>query len=266
MSNFADDLVVSGSTLRDNEFVVYLLAILNEEYNHIFTAIVARTYPISPGELHAQLLSFEQHTALQKITDPRGSSSALAASRGHGSSGGCSFGSSDRITGRGRGRSRSSRGVFSRGGFSRSSGGNSSRPQCQVCLKIGHTADKCWHRFKEYYVPEPHTSSATSSSGVNNSWYTDSGATDHITGDMDRLTMLDRYASADQVHGANGIGMDITHIGKTVISNLCRDLVLNNILHVPSINKNLISFIVLPWTMITSLNFTHISFLLRTKK
>jgi hypothetical protein len=266
MSNFADDLVVSGSALRDNEFVVYLLAILNEEYNHIFTAIVARTYPISPGELHAQLLSFEQHTALQKIADPRGSSSALAASRGHGSSGGCSFGSSDRNTDHGRGRSRSSRGVFSRGGYSRSSGGNSSWPQCQVCLKIGHNVDKCWHRFKEYYVPEPRTSGAASSSGINNSWYTDSGATDHITGDLGRLTMLDRYASADQVHAANRIGMGITHIGKTVIPNLCRDLVLNNILHVPSTNKNRISFIVLPWTMIPSLNFIHISFLLRTEK
>jgi hypothetical protein len=35
--------------------------------------------------------------------------------------------------------------------------------------------------------------------------------------------------------------MDITRIGKTVIPNPCRDLVLNNILHVPSTQKSLIS-------------------------
>jgi hypothetical protein len=27
-------------------------------------------------------------------------------------------------------------------------------PQCQVCLKFGHTANKCWHHFEEDYIPE----------------------------------------------------------------------------------------------------------------
>jgi hypothetical protein len=108
-------------------------------------------------------------------------------------------------------------------------------------LKIGHTANNCWHRFEEDYVPEPRTvAAATSSVGVDNNWYTDSGTTDHITGDLDRLTMHDHYADADQVHAANGKGMTISHVGKTVILNPCRDLVLNNVLHVPSTHKKLI--------------------------
>jgi hypothetical protein len=86
-------------------------------------------------------------------------------------------------------------------------------------------------------VPEPHTAAAASSFGADNMWYTNSGATNHITGDLDRLTMHDRYAGADQVHAANGIGMDITRIGKTVIPNPCRDLVLNNVLHVSFTQK-----------------------------
>jgi hypothetical protein len=59
MSNFTDDLAASGAPLRDDEFVAYLLAGLDEEYNLVFTALVARTDPISPGELYAQLISFE---------------------------------------------------------------------------------------------------------------------------------------------------------------------------------------------------------------
>jgi hypothetical protein len=90
-------------------------------------------------------------------------------------------------------------------------------------------------------------------------WYTDFGATDHITGNLDHLTMHDLYVGADQVHAANGTGMDITHIGKTVIPNPCRNLVLNNVLHVPSTQKVLFWFIAL-------IEFHPYSFLLRNKK
>lgn len=26
---------------------------------------------------------------------------------------------------------------------------------CQICHKSGHTADACWHRYVESYVPQP---------------------------------------------------------------------------------------------------------------
>jgi hypothetical protein len=69
----------------------------------------------------------------------------------------------------------------------------------------------------------------------------DSGATDHITGDLDQLTMHDDYVGTDQIHAANAKGMDITHIGKIIIPTPCRNLVLDNVLHVPASHKNLIS-------------------------
>jgi hypothetical protein len=64
MSQFADELVVSATPLYEDEFVIYLLTGLDEEYNPLFTAIVARVDPISPIDLYVQLLSFEQHTSL----------------------------------------------------------------------------------------------------------------------------------------------------------------------------------------------------------
>jgi hypothetical protein len=66
-------------------------------------------------------------------------------------------------------------------------------------------------------------------------------ATDHITGDLDRLTMHEPYTSTDQIHTANGSGMDITRIGTSFIPTSTCPLILNHVLHVPSAHKNLIS-------------------------
>jgi hypothetical protein len=64
MTQYADDLATSGSPLHDDELVTYLLIGFNEEYNLVFTDIVAHVDPISPSDLYAQLLSIEQHTVL----------------------------------------------------------------------------------------------------------------------------------------------------------------------------------------------------------
>jgi hypothetical protein len=103
MCQYADELAATGAPLRDDELVAYILVGLDEDYNAVFTAIVARIDPIPPSVLYAQLLSFEQHTSLRAHHSFSGSSSAMAATRGHGSSSGRGYGGSDH--GRGRGRS-----------------------------------------------------------------------------------------------------------------------------------------------------------------
>jgi hypothetical protein len=82
---------------------------------------------------------------------------------------------------------------------------------------------------------------ASSSSGNDPNWYLDSGATNHITDELERLTMHERYTSNDQIRAANGEGMNITHIGKLVLPNPSRPLYLNDVLHVPRAHKQLVS-------------------------
>jgi hypothetical protein len=171
MTHYVDELAVSGAPLHDDELVAYLLAGLDEDYNVVFTAVVARVDPISPSDLYAQLLSFEQHAHLQAHFSSGTSSSAMDTNRGRGFSGRGS-GGSDRGHNPSRGRGRTS---HDRG---RSSGG--SRAQCQVCLKIGHTADRCCHRYEEDYVPETHNVATTSGPGVDQTWYTNSRCTTRI--------------------------------------------------------------------------------------
>jgi hypothetical protein len=219
MCQYANELTATGAPLRDDKLIAYILAGLGEDYNSVFTVVVAKTDPVTPSDLYSQLMSFKQHTSLQAYQSSGGSSSAMAATRGRGSSGGRGYSDPDRGRGRGRGRGQSNRDSFSNNDSrtSRSSGGNTSQPQCQVCLKFGHTANKCWHRFEEDYIPEQRAAAAASSLDADHYWYTNSGATDHITGDLNRLTMHDPYTGHDQVHAANGSCMDITRIGTSII-------------------------------------------------
>jgi hypothetical protein len=53
--------------------------------------------------------------------------------------------------------------------------------------------------------------------------------------------MHDPYCGNDQIHAANGLGMNIARVGNSIIPTPTRDLTLNNVLHVLSYHKNLIS-------------------------
>jgi hypothetical protein len=77
--------------------------------------------------------------------------------------------------------------------------------------------------------------------GIDTNWYSDTGATDHVTGELDKLTVRDRYQGSDQIHNANGQGMDIHHIGHSLLRTPNHNLRLNNILHVPQATKSLLS-------------------------
>jgi hypothetical protein len=74
---------------------------------------------------------------------------------------------------------------------------------------------------------------------VDTNWYTDMGATDHITGELEKLSIREKYIGSDQVHTANGAGMTISHHGKTTIRTPHHNL--NHVLHIPQATKNLVS-------------------------
>lgn len=112
---------------------------------------------------------------------------------------------------------------------------------CQVCKKPNHAAPDCWYRFEVDYQPKT-AASASTGYGVDTNWYVDSGATNHVTSDLEKLSAHDRYNGHVQVHTANGAGMSISYIGNTVLHTSSANLHLKKILHVPSANKSLLSF------------------------
>ena len=61
----------------------------------------------------------------------------------------------------------------------------------------------------------------------------DTGATNHITGELDKLTMHEKYRGNDPIYtAANGPSMEISHIGKSIIETPHTNLEHNDILHV----------------------------------
>jgi hypothetical protein len=88
MCEYADELAATEAPLCDDELITYILAGLDEDYNPVFTVVLARTDLINPSELYAQLLSFEQHNSLQAPQSSGGSSSAMATTQSRGSTDG----------------------------------------------------------------------------------------------------------------------------------------------------------------------------------
>jgi gag-polypeptide of LTR copia-type len=122
---------------------------------------------------------------------------------------------------------------------------------CQLCLKKGHTADRCYKRFDATYKPPPprpppknhsyHPQALCVQPGhaPPETWYMDSGASAHVTSDLNAFTSYSPYTGSDQLHIGDGKSLDILHIGFSRLVTTFSSLVLHNVLHVPIISKPL---------------------------
>lgn len=105
-------------------------------------------------------------------------------------------------------------------------------------------AKTCWYKYEEDYQREQKQAVATTTSSYNvdTNWYNDTGTTDHITGELDKLTTQVKYNGGGKVHRATDIGKEISHTSNLFIHTPARKLELSKILHVPKATKSLISF------------------------
>ncbi|KAK1645622.1 hypothetical protein QYE76_063427 [Lolium multiflorum] len=107
----------------------------------------------------------------------------------------------------------------------RSTGTGGTRPTCQICGKQGHLASRCFKRYYKNYLSigndggnkerqlavfSTTTTGSTSSFPVDPAWYADTGATDHLTNDLNNLTMREQYHGKDNVKTVNGT--DTRHV------------------------------------------------------
>ena len=71
----------------------------------------------------------------------------------------------------------------------------------------------------------------------------DNGATNHITSNINNLSIQVDYKGKDKMIIGRGFSLNILHIGSSVIKPVhnSNSLVLKNILHILEISKNLLS-------------------------
>jgi len=155
VQTLAHTLAAIDQPLKDSELISYLLAGLGSDYDPLITSITTRIDPITLDELFGYLLTHEQRLEHSHSAGDLSLSSANVAQRNN------SISKTQRpfshIAGRGsRGRGRG-RGFPNTGrGYSSPSNqpspfSTSTRPVCQLCFKIGHTAAKCYHLFDHAY-------------------------------------------------------------------------------------------------------------------
>uniref|UniRef100_A0A2N9G158 Reverse transcriptase Ty1/copia-type domain-containing protein n=1 Tax=Fagus sylvatica TaxID=28930 RepID=A0A2N9G158_FAGSY len=90
--------------------------------------------------------------------------------------------------------------------------------QCQICDRFGHLASKCWYRYDYSHNTNENLSQALVSTTLSDTqyndpnWYTDTGATSHMTYDKGKLPHPSVYCGYNHVIVGNGTQLKISHI------------------------------------------------------
>ena len=111
---------------------------------------------------------------------------------------------------------------------------------------MGHNALACYHRYDHAYQStvgnQMMANYTTPQIAADSAWYVDSGSTNHLTSDFTNLTFNAKEpTSYDQVYVGNGQGLPVHHTSSTHLLYPSFKFLLPNILHVPTIQKNLLS-------------------------
>jgi hypothetical protein len=247
--------------VSDQDLVLYTLQGLGSEYENFVTALSMRYAPPIMAELNGLLLAHEARlqtdlrsltsnmvnlsmtensshpqtsTTTQSISLPSEQQVLYTTNQQF-----CSNSNRGRENYRGRGRGRSNTSNLAQ------------RQQCQICEKKGHSALNCYHRFDIQFTcpsasPPVHSQPfhqallAEPASTPQSHWFLDSSGTTHVAPDINNLSSSAPYTRYEAVHTENGSGPNITNKGTIVIHTGSTSLVLNNILHVPQIIKNML--------------------------
>ena len=232
---------MAGQPLKCDDIISYVLAGLGYEYDSFVSSIYARNDPVTLEEVYSLLIVTESRLTRHHQSTPPPPAEANIVQRQS-----PSYNNRSRVNSRGRGRHNTYRGgnAFS---YTKNDTYNSSAIVCQVCGKHGHSARKCYHRFDLTYQ---HSSSpshkqafiAANNGGWENDWHADTGATHHITHDMANLNLKsDDYTGTYQLQVGNGQGLHISKTGTSSLHASSHSFVLNQVLLVPQIQKNLLS-------------------------
>ncbi|KAH0655706.1 hypothetical protein KY285_030588 [Solanum tuberosum] len=245
-----DELAAVGRPLCLADLNIYIFKGLRSDSKDLVTALSARPEPMTYSELHSLLLNHEfihGHTLSSLTISPLPHTDQHVAHFSQRSN--TTNDRSQNNTSNYRGRGRNSRGRGGRGGRFLSSRNNSngqpwqpfldSKPRCQICNGTNHLANTCFQRYSHAINPSAYLSHQAPIP-LTQSWFPDTGATNHITSDLSYIHQAEPYKGVDQLQVGNGAGLPIHHTGNSFFHSPNKSFRLTNVLHVPSITKPLL--------------------------
>ncbi|KAL5564462.1 hypothetical protein UlMin_027626 [Ulmus minor] len=199
IKGFCDSLAAIGESVSEQDQIMNLLAGLGSDYNAVVTSISARDSQLSLESVHSLLLTFEHRLEQQNSFDDTGVIAANLAQNNKNAA------------------------AKNYGRNSQGNNSNTSKPQCQLCGKFGHTVQNCYHRFDITFQAQQSTENsqaqnpmsamlATPNTVADESWYLDSGATHHMTQNASTLSNSTPYNGTERVTIGNGKQIPISNV------------------------------------------------------
>ena len=247
-----DQLAILGKPLDLEDQIEFILEGLPEEYKQIVDQVEGRDTPPSLTELHERLLNHE----IKLLSAAPPSHLPVSANVAYNTNN-----NNSRNTPR-HNNSKQYNNINQQSNWNDSnqrqhnrSGNRQPCPylgRCQICSTQGHSARRCPQlQFMQHNASpfpatatmpwQPRANAAMVSPYSANNWLLDSGATHHITNDLNNLALHQPCQGGDGVLIGDGSPLAFSHTGSTLLSSPTRSLTLDKILCVPDIQKNLIS-------------------------
>lgn len=240
VKSIADNLAAVACPVNDTDLVSTFLAGLSTDYDAFVTSINTHVDPIGLDELLGLMISQEIHQEkLHTAADISPSANFVTKNDGGSSNNNVNNHSSyqNRRNNNYRGRGRGARGR------------NNCSPQflnrliCQACSRPGHSCFQCSnYQFSSHSSggsTYPSSMITVLSSSFDPAWYSDTGATHHLTSDFANLTTSFDYQGLDKLHVGNITGLDIKSVGDSFLKTFDQSFRLSNMLHVPSVTKKI---------------------------
>jgi hypothetical protein len=258
--SLADKLAMVGKPVDDEDIISYLVGGLTPRYNAFISSFsfMTKDVPMSLEDFQTQLFSHEQLLNNQ-LADTEANTFALYSSKGTNNNRKSRF-SNNQKQNQPRFSNQQQKnfnqkkffnsvksshpGKTTSGQFSNQT---TNRSACQICGKSSHQALDCFHRMDYAYQgrhpPTELAAMVTQSNALceEDDWLADSGANNHITANLENLSIQQPYNGGEAVTVGNGGGLSITHIGSTSFNTPKSTLHLKKILCCPNASANLLS-------------------------
>ncbi|KAG7586548.1 Zinc finger CCHC-type [Arabidopsis thaliana x Arabidopsis arenosa] len=262
-----DQLALLGSELEHDDQIEHILDGLPEEFKPVIDQIAAKDTPPQITEVHEKLLNYEAKLLSKSQAALSTFSPVTANVVQHNNNNNGNQQNNNRNNNNGK-RYNNYNNSWNSNQYQQRSDSRVSKPylgKCQYCNTQGHSARRCPQlQALQMSTPPPANPfrpwQPRANVAVGSPYILDSGATHHLTADLNNLSLHQPYNGGDDVMIADGSTMTISHTGSALLPNQTRSLLLDKILCVPDIQKNLISVYRLCNTNQVSVEFFPASF------